>query len=613
MYGLLLDTIQKFIREKYGENYWANIRRRAKLSNHWFVTHEGYPESVIPTLVDAAAEELGEDKDNVMMMFGEYFAENIGRYGYARLLRVLGRDLRDFLNGLVDLHEYLRFSYPNMSPPAFFTANETPEGLHLHYVTKREGFLCYVIGQMKTIGNIYGKQLQISVISQGQTDKGEYYYILDLKFDNRAMLMTRQASVVGFVDFQISSETFFKMFPFSFIFSKELVICRVGRKLQEVLPGLYGEVVSSAFTLLKPYMAELDWDSIQLRTNCTFELQSVRQVQCTNQEQEVGVVPEQAPQLKLKGEMMPLDDQEYVAFLCSPALVAHSHSTSIPCPILCSMDSPEDLYESGIFISDLSLHNCSREFIMAGSQKHPELNIAFSQERIRSAQLETSIKKTDELLYQMIPKSIADKLRSGQPPLSTCQEFNSVSILFSDIVSFTPMCTRLGPMQVVCVLNSMCTAYDRLCEKYNVYKVEMIGDAYMVLAGGPIPSRSDVHHVESITNYGLGILEATKHILDPSTNKHLRIRVGIHSGGIVAGVVGNTTQRYDVFGDTVNIAARMESTGEPMRIQVSEATALLLQGKRFILSERGQVEVKASVTVTTPHPPPSPPQLIESD
>jgi guanylate cyclase len=268
MYGLLLDTIQKFIREKYGENYWVNIRRRAKLSNHWFVTHEVYPESVIPTLVDAAAEELGEEKDNVMMMFGEYFAENIGRYGYARLLRVLGRDLRDFLNGLVDLHEYLRFSYPNMSPPAFFTANETPEGLHLHYITKREGFLCYVIGQMKTIGKIYGKQLEISVISEDQTDKGENHYILDLKFDNRAMLMTRRASVVGFVDFQISSETFFKMFPFSLIFSKELVICRVGRKLQEVLPGLYGEVVSSAFTLLKPYMAELDWDSVRCTCTC---------------------------------------------------------------------------------------------------------------------------------------------------------------------------------------------------------------------------------------------------------------------------------------------------------------------------------------------------------
>ena len=97
--------------------------------------------------------------------------------------------------------------------------------------------------------------------------------------------------------------------------------------------------------------------------------------------------------------------------------------------------------------------------------------LSFSQERIRSAQLETSIKKTDELLYQMIPKSIADKLRNGEPPLNTCQEYDSVSILFSDIVSFTPMCSRLSAMDVVCVLNSVCTAYDKLCVKHRVYKV----------------------------------------------------------------------------------------------------------------------------------------------
>ena len=158
---------------------------------------------------------------------------------------------------------------------------------------------------------------------------------------------------------------------------------------------------------------------IQLRTNCTFELQSVRQVQCTNQEQEVGVVPEQAPQLKLKGEMMPLDDQEYVAFLCSPALVAHSHSTSIPCPILCSMDSPEDLYESGIFISDLSLHNCSREFIMAGSQKHPELNIAFSQvPRNTSLSLSfPSFSSSFSLLFLLSLSSLS--LSLSLPPSST--------------------------------------------------------------------------------------------------------------------------------------------------------------------------------------------------
>ena len=93
------------------------------------------------------------------------------------------------------------------------------------------------------------------------------------------------------------------------------------------------------------------------------------------------------------------------------------------------------------------------------------------QEKIRSAQLEESIQRTDQLLYQMIPKPIADQLRNGETPLNTCQEFPSVSILFSDIVSFTPMCSRLRPMEVVCVLNAMYVAFDQLCEKHHVYKV----------------------------------------------------------------------------------------------------------------------------------------------
>ena len=110
----------------------------------------------------------------------------------------------------------------------------------------------------------------------------------------------------------------------------------------------------------------------------------------------------------------------------------------------------------------------------------PPLSLSLSlslfppQEKIRSAQLEESIQRTDQLLYQMIPKPIADQLRNGETPLNTCQEFQSVSILFSDIVSFTPMCSRLRPMEVVCVLNAMYVAFDQLCEKHHVYKVSTV-------------------------------------------------------------------------------------------------------------------------------------------
>ena len=93
------------------------------------------------------------------------------------------------------------------------------------------------------------------------------------------------------------------------------------------------------------------------------------------------------------------------------------------------------------------------------------------QEKIRSQQLEESIQKTDQLLYQMIPKPIADRLRRGDNPVTTCQEMDNVSVLFSDIVKFTPMCTRLKPMQAVSILNTMYVKFDALCEMHHVYKV----------------------------------------------------------------------------------------------------------------------------------------------
>ena len=269
MYGLLLDSIQKFLREKYGERYWANIRRRANLQNHWFVTHEVYSDSVMQDLVEAAAAELGEDRGTVMMMFGEYFVQNIGRYGYARLLRVLGRDLRDFLNGLDDLHEYLRFSYPKMRPPSFICENESPEGMLLHYTTKRRGYLNYVIGQLKTVGKIYGKDLEIAIRSEDERGN-EAHVVLELRFDNHELLKQKYSSNTG-GEFQIDSNTFLGVFPFCILFTQDLEIKRVGNKLLEVLPDLIGMYINEAFILKRPQFGQLTWSMVRHRERLTVD------------------------------------------------------------------------------------------------------------------------------------------------------------------------------------------------------------------------------------------------------------------------------------------------------------------------------------------------------
>lgn len=264
MYGLLLDSIQKFLREKYGEHYWVVIRRRANLSNHWFVTHEVYSDTVMNDLIEAAAVTLGEKRDHVMQMFGEYFVQNIGRYGYARLLRVLGRDMRDFLNGLDDLHEYLRFSYPKMRPPSFFCESETSQGMTMHYTTKRRGYLPYVIGQLVAVGRIYHKDLQIQIIKENYTGEG-CHVILELLFDNREFGLTRRPSQ-AFEYFQLSGPSFISIFPFSIFINREMEIVTVGTKMNDVLPGLKGRRLDYAFTHRRPRHVLLTWDSVSIHS-----------------------------------------------------------------------------------------------------------------------------------------------------------------------------------------------------------------------------------------------------------------------------------------------------------------------------------------------------------
>lgn len=261
MYGLLLDSIQKFLCEKYGEQCWERIRRQAKIQHTWFVTHEMYGDEVILDLVKAASTELGEESSAVMRMFGEYFAKNIGHYGYARLLRVLGRDLRDFLNGLDDLHEYLRFSYPKMSAPSFFCEHETEDGLVLHYTTKRSGYLEYVIGQLTTVGRIYGKDLEIAVLAKEKLEHSTTHFTLDLKFDNHEVLFLRRMSPLE-RNFSVDASTFLGVFPFCILFDKDLMVWRVGVKLVEVLPDLVGNHLQDCFSIRKPMLAAVSWRQV---------------------------------------------------------------------------------------------------------------------------------------------------------------------------------------------------------------------------------------------------------------------------------------------------------------------------------------------------------------
>uniref|UniRef100_A0A8C5GDG0 Guanylate cyclase n=1 Tax=Gouania willdenowi TaxID=441366 RepID=A0A8C5GDG0_GOUWI len=204
-------------------------------------------------------------------------------------------------------------------------------------------------------------------------------------------------------------------------------------------------------------------------------------------------------------------------------------------------------------------------------------------------------RKAENLLYQILPHSVAEQLKRGETVQA--EAFDSVTIYFSDIVGFTSMSAESTPLQVVTLLNDLYTCFDAIIDNFDVYKVETIGDAYMVVSG--LPVRNGKLHAREIAGMSLALLEQVKTFkIRHRPNDQLRLRIGIHTGPVCAGVVGLKMPRYCLFGDTVNTASRMESNGEALKIHLSSATKEVLdEFGYFDLQLRGDVEMKVSTFV----------------
>jgi class 3 adenylate cyclase len=200
--------------------------------------------------------------------------------------------------------------------------------------------------------------------------------------------------------------------------------------------------------------------------------------------------------------------------------------------------------------------------------------------------------RSERLLLNILPRTISERLKGGQQAIA--DGFANVSVLFADIVGFTVLSARLPPQELVRVLNEVFSRFDELAEKHRLEKIKTIGDAYMVAAGLPEP-RPD--HAEAVARMAIEMRQALAD-LNRKNDYGLEVRIGINSGPVVAGVIGKKKFIYDLWGDTVNTASRMESHGVKDGIHVTEATADLLR-ERFVLQPRGRIEVKGKGEMET--------------
>jgi adenylate cyclase len=303
---------------------------------------------------------------------------------------------------------------------------------------------------------------------------------------------------------------------------------------------------------------------------------------CADGREALRLAREAAPDLVLLDMLMPfLDGHEVLARIKSDEALRH-----LPVIMISALDQVEraaNCIELGA--EDYLAKPFNSVLLQARVGAALEKKRLRDTEQIYLRRIEEERARSDRLLLNILPQPIADRLKSGETRI--VNSFNDVTVLFADLVGFTTLSTRIPPTELVRLLDQIFSAFDELADRHGLEKIKTIGDAYMAVAGIPFPHDD---HASAAAKMALDMHEAIEKFSRESEG-FLKLRIGICTGPVIAGVIGQNKFVYDLWGDTVNTASRMESHGVPGRTQVAATTYEFLRD-RFQFEERGTIEVK---------------------
>ena len=311
---------------------------------------------------------------------------------------------------------------------------------------------------------------------------------------------------------------------------------------------------------------------------------------CQDPTRALKMAKEHLPTVILQDLVMPeLNGLALVRFLRSK----DAPTRHVPLIVLSSQDEAKTKADAFAFgANDYLVKLPDRIELIARIRYHSKayINLLERDEAYRAMQgylekLEVEREKSESLLLNILPKPIAERLKQGQKTIA--DSFPAASVLFADIVGFTKLSASLSPQELVGLMNTIFSSFDEIAEEYGLEKIKTIGDAYMMVAGLPTAKED---HAEAIASAALDMHSAIAQI-NAQTDRVFSIRVGIHSGPVVAGIIGTKKFLYDLWGDTVNIASRMESLSYPGCIHITKDTHDLL-GQDYLVEDRGPIQVK---------------------
>ncbi|XP_078684229.1 uncharacterized protein LOC144917787 [Branchiostoma floridae x Branchiostoma belcheri] len=549
-YGFIHCVLGDMVVRGFGESTWQRIVANSgiELGGGTFLMHKVYSDDDTWRLLNAISEQLEISRESVLESMGEHFVRYCIEYGFGSLLRVLGGSLKDFLCNLDSLHEHLASTYPGIRSPSFCCTEGPDDTLFLHYYSERAGLYPIVKGLVRMIAKeFFHVSVACDVVSeereltsrQGQVVTFSIRHLScdgghpgDEKRLSSGTLCPTTSSDPH--DLPLSVDTLSDIFPFHVMLDRNLKVVQMGRSLRRLLRGNVTSTelkFQDIFEIIRPKVDSV-FSAIVRHLNTIYVVRTAQGI--INKEKNCAIqVIEGASSsdsadleestLKLKGEMVFVPESDMLLFLCSPRV--------------------KDLTEflrKGLYFSDTPLHDSSRDVLMVNYLRRRERDLldkiedVGNQLRKLQGSLSEDKRRTEELLHSILPSNVVQSLVSRSPVEAEAHTVVSilfsdivqnlvsrspveaeahpvvsilfsdivqnlvsrspveaeahpvVSILFSDIVNFTGICERVEPMDIVRMLNKLYTSFDVLSKLNELYKVETIGDAYMVAGGIPV-------------------------------------------------------------------------------------------------------------------------------
>ncbi|CAG9809047.1 unnamed protein product [Chironomus riparius] len=521
--------------EKYSERFPALTKFKNEKSNVSSFPHYDY----LADIQSALMEFDEATAIDILILLGEELIETACHGVIERAFKSLGGNMKELIASLDGVYDVLKLQEEDLTDTGFVCASEN----ELIFTSDRICVAYVLLGILQRLSKkLYGEH---SEINMERLDGSRFRYLFKMVAEEKPELRAISSNPA---DLQMHNATFCKMFPWHFILDENLDLVQIGNAFSKLFKNYLTttRAVTNFFRFRRPVDLKLEFKEIAKRTNTPFLL--------TLRSPRHDFV---AKGLEIKGQMVfcPGQKKNTLMFIGSPFI-----------------DGLEGLTCNGLFLSDIPIYDATREVILVGEQARAQDGLKRRMDKLKKEVEEgheavsKERKKNVSLLQLIFPDEIAEKLWLGKQV--DAQSFSDVTMLFSDIVGFTGICSTASPLQVISMLESLYKIFDEFCGIFDVYKVETIGDAYCVAKGLEGRNSNSRYDAAKVAFMAMKMIETcSKHVAH--SGKNIEMRIGLHTGTVLSGVVGRKMPRYCLFGHNVTIANKFESGSEPKKINIS--------------------------------------------